>query len=134
MNNVSQFRQSSFLVSTAQLLAGRVESLLSFCRLWQSSMELCQKEGPQQPPVKLFPTSENKLATRVHRSLKVVAFWHSYGLREHLHNQHNNVAVLSEKHLEPRNRFLISNYHSYRTERLLAIRGRTIQGAHQSAN
>jgi hypothetical protein len=59
------------------------------------------------------------MAAGVHRALKVIAFnangiWRwCYEFSKQLQNLHIDVALLSETHLEPHERFFIPNYHSY---------------------
>jgi hypothetical protein len=59
------------------------------------------------------------MAARVYRLLKVIAFnangiWrHQYDLNKPLQDLYINVALLSETHLIPYERFLIPNYHFY---------------------
>jgi hypothetical protein len=62
------------------------------------------------------------MVARVHRPLKVIAFsangiwrWH-YELSKQLQVLHTDVTLLSETHLKPHERFLIPNYHFYRTD------------------
>jgi hypothetical protein len=63
------------------------------------------------------------MATRVHRPLKVLAFNENgigrqrYELSKQLQELRINVALLSETHLKPHERFFIPNYHFYRTDR-----------------
>jgi hypothetical protein len=71
------------------------------------------------------------MAARFHRLLKVVAFnangiataRQCYELREHLQELHTDVALLSEIHLKPNERFFIPNYHIYRTDRFPGRKG-----------
>jgi exonuclease III len=61
------------------------------------------------------------MAARIHRPFKVVTFnangiWRqSYELNKQLQSLHIDVALLSETHLKPHERFFIPNYHFYRT-------------------
>jgi hypothetical protein len=63
------------------------------------------------------------MATRIHRPLKAIAFnangiaRQRYELSKQLQNLHVGVAVFSETHLKPHERFFIPNYHFYRTDR-----------------
>jgi exonuclease III len=71
------------------------------------------------------------MATRVHRPLKVVAFnangigRHCYELSKLLQDQRIDVALFSETHLKPHERFYILNYQVYRTDRFAGIKGGT---------
>jgi hypothetical protein len=57
------------------------------------------------------------MAASVHRLLKFIAFaakdiWRQgYDLSKQLHDLHIDVALLSETHLKPHERFFIPNYH-----------------------
>jgi exonuclease III len=70
------------------------------------------------------------MAARVHRPIKVIAFnangiWRrSYELKQ-LQDLHIDVALLSETHLKPHERFFISNYHYYCTDRFPGRKGGT---------
>ena len=71
------------------------------------------------------------MATRVHRPLKVIAF-NAHGIsRQHhdfskqLQDQKIDVALLSETHLKPHERFYIPNYSFYRTHRFPGRKGGT---------
>jgi hypothetical protein len=63
------------------------------------------------------------MAARGHRPLKVIAFnandiWRQrYELSKQLQDLHVDVAMFSETHLKPHERFFIPNYHFYRTDR-----------------
>jgi exonuclease III len=63
------------------------------------------------------------MATRVHRHLKVIAFnangigRQRYELSKQLQDIHVDVALFSETHLKPHERFSITNFHVYRTDR-----------------
>jgi hypothetical protein len=63
------------------------------------------------------------MANRVHRSLKVIAFnangisKQRYELSKQLQDLHADVALFSETHLKPYERFYIPNYHFYRIDR-----------------
>jgi exonuclease III len=63
------------------------------------------------------------MAARVHRPLKVLAFntngirRQRYELRKQLQDLHVDVALFSETYLKPHERFLIPNFHLYRTDR-----------------
>jgi hypothetical protein len=71
------------------------------------------------------------MATRVHRPLKVVAFnangivRQRYELSKQLQEQRIYVALLSETHLKPHERFYIPNYQVYLTDRFQGIKGGT---------
>jgi hypothetical protein len=74
---------------------------------------------------------ENKMATRIHRSLRVVAFnancigRQRYELSKQLQDLHVDVALFSETHLIPHERFFIPNKHFYRTDCYPDRNGRT---------
>jgi exonuclease III len=59
------------------------------------------------------------MANRVHRPLKFIAFnangirRQRYELSKHLQDLHIDVALLSETHLKPHERFFIPSYHVY---------------------
>jgi hypothetical protein len=63
------------------------------------------------------------MVTRIHRLLKVVAFnangigRQRYELSNELEDLHIDVALFSDTHLKPHERFFIPNYHFYRTDR-----------------
>jgi hypothetical protein len=63
------------------------------------------------------------MANRFHRPLKIIAFdandimKQRYELSKQLEDLHVDVALFSETHLKPHERFFISNYHFYRTDR-----------------
>jgi hypothetical protein len=63
------------------------------------------------------------MAARIHRPLKIIAFnansvWRQrYELNKQLQDLHIDVALLSEPHLKPHERFHIPNYHLNRTDR-----------------
>jgi hypothetical protein len=71
------------------------------------------------------------MATRVHRPLKVVAFnpndigRQRYELSKQLQEQRIDVALLSETHLNPHERFYIPYYQVYRTDRYPGLKGGT---------
>jgi hypothetical protein len=71
------------------------------------------------------------MTTRVHRSLKVIAFnangigRHRYELSKQLQLLHIDVALFSESHLKPHKRFSIANYHFYRIDRTPGRKGGT---------
>jgi hypothetical protein len=71
------------------------------------------------------------MATRIHRPLKVIALnanaimRQRYEFSKQLHNLHADVALFSETHLKPHERFFISNYHFYRTNRNPGRKGGT---------
>jgi hypothetical protein len=71
------------------------------------------------------------MASRNHRPLKVKAFnaniiWRQlYELSKQLQDLNINVALLSETHLKPHERFFISKYHFYRTGRFPGKKGGT---------
>jgi exonuclease III len=62
------------------------------------------------------------MAARVHRPLKVIAFnangigRQCYELSKQLQDLHIDVALLSETHLKPHERFFIPNYHFYQAD------------------
>jgi hypothetical protein len=62
------------------------------------------------------------MTTRVNRPLKVIAFnangigMQRYELSKQLQGLHIDVALFSETHLKPQERFFIPNYHFYRTD------------------
>jgi hypothetical protein len=62
------------------------------------------------------------MATSIHRPVKIIAFnanviWRQrYELGKQLQDLHVDVALYSETHLKPHERFLIPNYHFYRTD------------------
>jgi hypothetical protein len=63
------------------------------------------------------------MANRVHRPLKVIAFnangilRQRYELSKQLQDLHIDVALFSETHPEPHERFSIQNYHFHRIDR-----------------
>jgi hypothetical protein len=63
------------------------------------------------------------MAARVHRLLKVIAFYgngiwrQQYELSKKLQDLHIDVALLSCTHLKPHERFFTPNYHFYRADR-----------------
>jgi hypothetical protein len=66
------------------------------------------------------------MATRIYKPLKVIAF-NANGiigqrceLSKQLQDLHVEVVLLSETHFKTHERFLISNYHFYRTDRYRA--------------
>jgi hypothetical protein len=65
----------------------------------------------------------------IHRPLKVIAFntngsWRwRYELSEHLQDIHIDVALLSDSHLNPHERFFIQNYHFYRKDHFPGRKG-----------
>jgi hypothetical protein len=69
--------------------------------------------------------------TRIHKPLKVIAFngndicKHRYELSKQLQDLYVDVALFSETHLKPHERFFIPNCHLYRTDRYLARKGGT---------
>jgi exonuclease III len=69
--------------------------------------------------------------TRVHRPLKVVAFnakgitRQRYEFSKQLQTLRIDVALLSETHLKPHERFSIRNYHIYRNDRHPGAKGGT---------
>jgi hypothetical protein len=71
------------------------------------------------------------MATRVLRPLKVLAFnangigRQRYELSKQMHELHIDVALLSETHLKPHEKFFIPNYHFYRTDRFPGRKGGT---------
>jgi exonuclease III len=62
------------------------------------------------------------MANRVHRPLKVIAFnvngisKQRSELSKQLQDLHTDVALFSETHLKPHERFYIPNYHLYRID------------------
>jgi hypothetical protein len=71
------------------------------------------------------------MAARIHRPLKIMALnangiWRKrYELSKQLQDLHIDVALFSETHLKPRERFHIPNYHFYRTDRFPGRKGGT---------
>jgi hypothetical protein len=71
------------------------------------------------------------MATRVHRPLKVIAFnangigRQRYELSKQLQNLRTDVALFSETHLKPHERFFIPNFHFYQTEHHPGIKSGT---------
>jgi exonuclease III len=71
------------------------------------------------------------MATRIHRPLKVIEVnandivRQCYELSKQLQDLHVDVALLSETHLKPHEKFFISNYHFYRTDRHPGRKGGT---------
>jgi exonuclease III len=71
------------------------------------------------------------MANRVHRPLKVIAFnangilRQRYELIRQLQELRIDVALFSETHLKPHERFHIQNYHIYRNDRHPGIKGGT---------
>jgi hypothetical protein len=71
------------------------------------------------------------MAARCHRPLKVTAFnangiWRQrYELSKQLQDLHIDVALLSETHRKPHERFSIPNYHVYRTDHFPGRKGGT---------
>jgi exonuclease III len=69
------------------------------------------------------------MAAGVHRLLKVIAFnangiWRQCcDFSKQLKNLHVDVALLSETHLKPHERFFIPNYHYYWTDCSLGRKG-----------
>jgi hypothetical protein len=63
------------------------------------------------------------MATKIHRPLKIIAFnanvicRQRYELGKQLQDLHIDVALFSETHLKPHERFHIPNYHLYRIDR-----------------
>jgi hypothetical protein len=76
----------------------------------------------------------NKMASRIHRSLKIIAFnangirRQRYELSKQTHDLHIDVALFSETHLKPHERFFISHYHFCLTDRYPGRKGRTTVG------
>jgi exonuclease III len=72
------------------------------------------------------------MATTVHRPLKVLSFnangieRQRYNLSEQLQDLYVDVALVSETQLKPHERFFISNYHFYRTDRYSGRKGGTV--------
>jgi exonuclease III len=71
------------------------------------------------------------MAARIHRPLKIVAFnangilRQRHELSKQLQDLHIDVALLSETHLKPHERFFIPNYHLYRIDRFPGRKGGT---------
>jgi hypothetical protein len=71
------------------------------------------------------------MATSANRPLKVLAFNRNgigrqrYELSKQLQDQHIDVALFSETHLKPHERFFIPNFHFYRTDRYPGRKGET---------
>jgi hypothetical protein len=71
------------------------------------------------------------MANRVHRQLKVIALnandisKQRYELSKQLQYLHIDVALFSETHLKPYEKFYIPNYHFYRTDRHPGRKGGT---------
>jgi hypothetical protein len=71
------------------------------------------------------------MTTRIRRPLKIVAFntngivRQRYELTTQLQDLHVDVALFSETHLKPQERFFISNYYFYRTDRHPGIKDGT---------
>jgi hypothetical protein len=69
------------------------------------------------------------MTARVHRLLKVIAFnangmWRQpYELSKQLQDLHIDVALFSETHLKPHERFFILYYHFYLTDCFLGRKG-----------
>jgi hypothetical protein len=69
------------------------------------------------------------MAARIHRTLEVIAFnandilRQRYELSKQLQDLHTDLVLLSETHLKPHERFLIPNYHFYRTDCFPGRRG-----------
>jgi exonuclease III len=69
------------------------------------------------------------MAARIHRPHKIIAFNANgicrdrYELSKQLQDLHIDVALLSETHLKPHERFHIPNYHFYRTDRFPERKG-----------
>jgi exonuclease III len=79
------------------------------------------------------------MSARVHRLLKVIAFnangiWRQwYEVNKPLQDQHIDVALLSETHPKPHERFFIPKYHFYCTNRFPGRKGGTaiaVRGKH----
>jgi hypothetical protein len=71
------------------------------------------------------------MATRNHRPLKVLAFnangigRQRYELSKQPRDLHVDVALFSETHLKPHERYFIPNFHLYRTDRYPGRKGGT---------
>jgi exonuclease III len=71
------------------------------------------------------------MATGIHRPLKIIAFnangiWRQrYELSKQLQDLHVDVALFSETHLKPHEKFVIPNYFFYRTDRYPGRKGGT---------
>jgi hypothetical protein len=63
------------------------------------------------------------MAGRIHRPFKIIAFnandirRQGYEISKQLQGLHINVALLSDTHLKPHERFFTPNYHFYQTDR-----------------
>jgi hypothetical protein len=71
------------------------------------------------------------MATRIQRPIKVIAFnangtgRQRYELSKELEDLHLDVALFSETHLKPHERFFIPNYHLYQIDRYSGRKGGT---------
>jgi exonuclease III len=71
------------------------------------------------------------MVTRFHRPLKVIAFnangieRQRYEFSKQLQDLHVDVALFSETHLKPHERFFIQNYHFYQPDRHPGRKGGT---------
>jgi hypothetical protein len=69
------------------------------------------------------------MAARIHTPLKVTAFnasgiWRQrFELSKQLQDLHIDMSLLTETYLKPHERFLIPNYHLYRTDRFPGRKG-----------
>jgi hypothetical protein len=72
-----------------------------------------------------------QMATRIHRLLLVIEFnangikRHRYELSKQLQDLHEDVDLFPKTHLKPHERFFISNYYFYRTDRHPGRKGGT---------
>jgi hypothetical protein len=80
---------------------------------------------------KLVLNLTKQKSARVHRPIKIIEFngngiWRRrYELSKQLHDLNINVALLSETHLKPHERFFTPNYYFYRTRRFPGRKGGT---------
>jgi hypothetical protein len=71
------------------------------------------------------------MASRIHKLLKIIAFnangigMQRYELSKQLQDLHVLVALISETHLKPHERFHIPNYNFYRVDRHPEMKGGT---------
>jgi hypothetical protein len=88
-------------------------STANYDRVQWCSIRWGQNSGHYQNCIKFH----KKLATRIHRTLKVIAFnangiWRQhYELSKQLQDLHVDVALFSVTQLKPHERFFIPNYH-----------------------
>jgi hypothetical protein len=87
---------------------------------------LKQKKLKQGSLQNLSLISWNKMATRIHRPLNANGIGRQrYELSKELEDLHTDVALFSETHLKPHERFFIPNYHFYRIDRYPGRKGWT---------